>query len=281
MAHMEGKVSTEGSSLASTSTMDKIRIAGLTKLFRTGRTSVTALAEVNLSVPEGQFLCVVGPSGCGKTTMLRIMGGLETPTTGEVAVSRRNKDKPINSMIFQEHAIFPWMTVRDNVAYGLRMRGVPRGEAMDRAGDYVRKVGLAKFSKAYPHQLSGGMKQRVGLARALSMSPDSFFMDEPFASLDAQMRELMQEELLRIWSQFKTTVVFVTHGIDEAIYLSDRVIVMSARPGRVKLEMPIPFPRPRHGVRAAPEFARLREELWEILKGEIQYGRMRGTSDGG
>ena len=271
MAHMEGKVSTEGSSLASTSTMDKIRIAGLTKLFRTGRTSVTALAEVNLSVPEGQFLCVVGPSGCGKTTMLRIMGGLETPTTGEVAVSRRNKDKPINSMIFQEHAIFPWMTVRDNVAYGLRMRGVPRGEAMDRAEDYVRKVGLAKFAKAYPHQLSGGMKQRVSIARAFANDPEILLMDEPFAALDEQTKILLQEELLRIWEGTRTTVVYVTHSIDEAIVMGDRILIFTAHPGHVKSEVLVDFPRPRgvYELKANPKFGEVAYHIWEQLKDEV------------
>jgi len=275
MAHMEGKVSTEGSSLASTSTMDKIRIAGLTKLFRTGRTSVTALAEVNLSVPEGQFLCVVGPSGCGKTTMLRIMGGLETPTTGEVAVSRRNKDKPINSMIFQEHAIFPWMTVRDNVAYGLRMRGVPRGEAMDRAGDYVRKVGLAKFSKAYPHQLSGGMKQRVSIARAFCNDPEILLMDEPFASLDEQTKILLQEELLRVWGETRTTVIYVTHSIDEAIVMGDRIVVFTAHPGHVKDEVSIDFPRPRgvYELKANPKFGEMAFRVWGLLRDEVMKAK--------
>ena len=209
---MEGNISKNtGGITTNASGIDKIRIAGLTKLFRTGRTSVVALAEVNLAIPEGQFLCVVGPSGCGKTTMLRIMGGLETPTTGEVAVSQRDKNKPINSMIFQEHAIFPWMTVRDNVAYGLRMRGVGRGESRDRAEQFVKKVGLAKFAKAYPHQLSGGMKQRVSIARAFANDPEILLMDEPFASLDEQTKILLQEELLRIWEETRTTVIYVTH----------------------------------------------------------------------
>ncbi|HLB12869.1 MAG TPA: ABC transporter ATP-binding protein [Dehalococcoidia bacterium] len=248
-----------------------------------GDNTVLALRDVNFEIERGEFVTLLGPSGCGKTTLLRIMHGLIKPTEGHVVVDGKpvQGPDPRRAMVFQDFGLLPWRTALHNIEMWLEFSGVKKPQRRRKAEEMIKVVGLEGFEKLYPHQLSGGMKQRVGLARALSMSPDSFFMDEPFASLDAQMRELMQEELLRIWSQFKTTVVFVTHGIDEAIYLSDRVIVMSARPGRVKLEMPIPFPRPRHGVRAAPEFARLREELWEILKGEIQYGRMRGTSDGG
>ncbi len=276
MAKMEDKVSTDGSSIAgSTSGTDKIRITGLTKLFRTGRTSVTALAEVNLTVPEGQFLCVVGPSGCGKTTMLRIMGGLETATTGEVAVSRRDKSKPINSMIFQEHAIFPWMTVRDNVSYGLRMRGVSGKEARAKAEEYVRKVGLAKFSRAFPHQLSGGMKQRVSIARAFANDPEILLMDEPFASLDEQTKILLQEELLRVWGETRTTVVYVTHSIDEAIVMGDRIVIFTAHPGHVKSEVGIDFPRPRgvYELKANPKFGEMAFYVWDLLRDEVMKAK--------
>lgn len=243
---------------------------------------IPALKDVSFEVERGEFVSLLGPSGCGKTTLLRIMHGLVRPSAGRVVVDGKEVKGPEThrAMVFQDFGLLPWRTTLDNIQMGLEFQGVKKEIRQKTALEMVKVVGLQGFEKHYPHQLSGGMKQRVGIARALSVSPDSFYMDEPFASLDAQMREIMQEELLRIWSQFKTTVVFVTHGIDEAIYLSDRVIVMAARPGRVKLEMNIPFPRPRHGVRATPEFARLREELWEILKSEIQYGTMRGTNAG-
>lgn len=276
MASMEGKVSTDSSGVArSTSSADKIRIVGLSKLFRTGRTSVTALAEVNLTISEGQFLCVVGPSGCGKTTMLRIMGGLETPTTGQVDVSQKDKSKPINSMIFQEHAIFPWMTVRDNVAYGLRMRGISRHDARDRAEDFVRKVGLAKFSRAYPHQLSGGMKQRVSIARAFCNDPEILLMDEPFASLDEQTKILLQEELLRIWEETRTTVIYVTHSIDEAITMGDRIVVFTAHPGHVKAEVKVDFPRPRkvYELKGTAAFGEMVFHVWDLLRDEVMKAK--------
>lgn len=269
---MEAIISADvGGKSKSVSSLDKIRITGLTKLFRTGHTSVTALAEVNLTIPEGQFLCVVGPSGCGKTTMLRIMGGLETPTTGEVAVSQRDKNKPINSMIFQEHAIFPWMTVRDNVAYGLKMRGVGRKESRERAEDFVQKVGLGKFMKAFPHQLSGGMKQRVSIARAFANDPEILLMDEPFAALDEQTKILLQEELLRIWEDTRTTVVYVTHSIDESIVMGDRIIIFTAHPGHVKTEVEVDFPRPRgvYELKATPRFGEMAYHVWSLLRDEV------------
>ncbi|MDP2663199.1 MAG: ABC transporter ATP-binding protein [Dehalococcoidia bacterium] len=251
--------------------IDKIRITGLTKLFRTGHTSVTALAEVNLNIPEGQFVCVVGPSGCGKTTMLRIVAGLDTATTGQVVVSQRDKSKPINSMIFQEHSIFPWMTVRDNVGYGLRMRGVRGREARDRADEYVRKVGLGRFAGAFPHQLSGGMKQRVSIARAFANDPEILLMDEPFAALDEQTKILLQEELLRIWEGTRTTVVYVTHSIDEAIVMGDRILIFTAHPGHLKTEVLIDFPRPRgvYELKANPKFGEVAFHIWGILKDEV------------
>lgn len=269
---MEGKISPDINGMTKgASSIDKIRISGLTKLFRTGHTSVTALAEVNLTIPEGQFLCVVGPSGCGKTTMLRIMAGLETPTTGEVAVSQRDRGKPINSMIFQEHSIFPWMTVSDNVAYGLRMRGIGRREARERAGDYVQKVGLRKFANAFPHQLSGGMKQRVSIARAFANDPEILLMDEPFAALDEQTKILLQEELLRIWEDTRTTVVYVTHSIDEAIVMGDRIIIFTAHPGHVKTEVSVDFPRPRgvYELKATAHFGEMAYHVWGLLRDEV------------
>ncbi|MDP2726155.1 MAG: ABC transporter ATP-binding protein [Dehalococcoidia bacterium] len=264
--------------------MAYIRVDQVSHYFQTAAAQqpIPALENVSFDIERGEFVSLLGPSGCGKTTLLRIMHGLVKPSSGRILVDGKvvTGPDPRRAMVFQDFGLLPWRTTLHNIEMGLEFQGVNKESRRKTAAEMISVVGLQGFEKHYPHQLSGGMKQRVGLARALTMSPESFFMDEPFASLDAQMRELMQEELLHIWSQFKTTVVFVTHGIDEAIYLSDRIIVVSARPGRVKLEMNVPFPRPRHGVRAAPEFAHLRGELWEILKGEIQYGRMRET-DGG
>lgn len=264
--------------------MAYIKVEQIYHSFQTGSggSPVPALEAVNFEVEQGEFVSLLGPSGCGKTTLLRIINGLVKPTQGSVLVNGKvvQGPDPRRAMVFQDFGLLPWRTVLHNIEMGLEFGGVKKETRKKTALEMIEVVGLTGFEKHYPHQLSGGMKQRVGIARALSMSPESFFMDEPFASLDAQMREIMQEELLRIWSQFKTAVVFVTHGIDEAIYLSDRVIIMTARPGRVKLEMNVPFPRPRYGVRATPEFAHLREGLWGILKDELQYGRMRG-SDGG
>jgi NitT/TauT family transport system ATP-binding protein len=250
---------------------EKISIRGLTKLFRSAHGTITALSGINLSVPEGQFLCIVGPSGCGKTTMLRILAGLETPTAGEVVVAHADRKKPVNSMIFQEHSIFPWMTVRDNVAYGLRMRGVDKKEVRARVDEFIRKVGLARFADAYPHQLSGGMKQRVSIARAFAVDPEVFLMDEPFASLDEQTKILLQEELLRIWEETRKTVIYITHSIDEAIILGDRIVVFTAHPGRVKAEVEVDFPRPRrvYELKADPRFGELAYHIWELLRDEV------------
>lgn len=257
--------------------MTYIRVDQVSHYFQSGSSEqpIPALQDVNFEIEQGEFISLLGPSGCGKTTLLRIIHGLVRPSEGRIVVGGKlvQGPDPRRAMVFQDFGLLPWRTALHNIEMGLEFQGVKRDIRNQKAKEVIKVVGLEGFEKHYPHQLSGGMKQRVGIARALTMSPESFFMDEPFASLDAQMREIMQEELLRIWSHFKNTVVFVTHSIDEAIYLSDRVIIMSGRPGRVKLEMKVPFARPRHGVRATPEFAHLREELWEILKSEIQHGR--------
>lgn len=264
--------------------MAYIEVDQVSHYFRAGAAEqpIPALENVSFHVERGEFVSLLGPSGCGKTTLLRIMHGLVKPSSGRVLVDGTEIRGPETNraMVFQDFGLLPWRTTLDNIVMGLEFQGINKEKRKKVALEMVKIVGLQGFEKHYPHQLSGGMKQRVGIARALSVAPDSFYMDEPFASLDAQMREIMQEELLRIWAQFKTTVVFVTHAIDEAVYLSDRVIVMAARPGRVKLDLRIPFPRPRQGVRATPEFAKLREDLWDMLKLEIQHNAMRG-SDGG
>ncbi len=242
--------------------------------------TLVALDEVNLGVTDGEFCCVVGPSGCGKTTLLRILAGLQQQTSGEVAIERTDPTHPLTAMVFQEQSAFPWLTVEANVGYGLRMRGVPRNVRRDVVGHYLEKVGLARFARAYPHQLSGGMKQRVSVARAFATDPAILLMDEPFASLDEQTRVLLQEELLRIWEAGsptaehgarRKTVVYITHSIDEAIVLGDRVVVMSARPGTVKAEVRVDLPRPRavYELKATPEFGALVRRVWEPLRQEV------------
>jgi NitT/TauT family transport system ATP-binding protein len=256
----------------------KIVVRGLTKVFR-GRneTDTQALAGVSLDIGDGEFLCIVGPSGCGKTTLLRIMGELETPSTGSVEMRRSAgaEGRPLHSMVFQEQSLMPWLTVADNVAFGLEMRGVPRKERHERCNQFIEMVGLENFRQHYPHQLSGGMKQRASLARAFVNDPEVLLMDEPFAALDAQNKVLLQEELLKIWERNRKTVVYITHSIDEALLLGDRVVVMTGVPGRVKEILKVDFGRPRDvvGTRATPRFNELTVEIWRMLESEVR--RMR------
>jgi NitT/TauT family transport system ATP-binding protein len=247
----------------------------LTKVFVARAQRVTALDDVSLSIPRGQFVCIVGPSGCGKTTLLRIVAGLEQLSFGQVQVARDDPSRPVNSMIFQEQSLFPWMTVRDNVAYGLRMRGVPKRSLEPVVDGYLNKVGLSRFAGAFPHQLSGGMKQRVSIARAFANDPEVLLMDEPFAALDEQNKILLQEELLRIWDESRKTVLFITHSIDEALVLGDRVLVMTAHPGKIKADLSIDFARPRevYRLKATPEFGQLAYRVWELLKEEVMRAK--------
>jgi NitT/TauT family transport system ATP-binding protein len=207
--------------------------------------------------------------------LLRIVAGLEQLSFGEVAVARDDNARPINSMIFQEQSLFPWMTVRDNVAYGLRMRGVPKRTLNPVVDGYLAKVGLSRFANAFPHQLSGGMKQRVSIARAFANDPEILLMDEPFAALDEQNKILLQEELLRIWDETRKTVLFITHSIDEALVLGDRVLVMTAHPGRIKADLRVDFPRPRevYRLKSSPEFGQLAFRVWELLKEEVMRAK--------
>ncbi len=237
-----------------------------------------ALDDVNLRVRDREFCCIVGPSGCGKSTLLRILAGLERQTSGELHLEVRDPTKPLTAMVFQEQSVFPWMTVEANVGYGLAMRGV-HGSVRRRVVDhYLEKVGLAHFARAYPHQLSGGMKQRASVARAFATDPEILLMDEPFASVDEQTRALLQEELMRVWDSDKKTVVYITHSIDEALVLGDRVLVMSARPGHVKAEIEVTLPRPRsvYDLKSTPEFAELVARVWEPLRREVlsSYGAL-------
>ena len=235
---------------------------------------LVALEDVNLQVHDGEFCCVVGPSGCGKTTFLRILAGLERQTSGELHVDVRDPAKPLTAMVFQEQSIFPWMTVEQNVGYGLRMRGVHASVRGRVVAHYLEKVGLTHFARAYPHQLSGGMKQRASVARAFATDPEILLMDEPFASVDEQTRALLQEELLRVWESDRKTVVYITHSIDEALVLGDRVVVMSARPGHIKAEIDVTLPRPRsvYELKSTPEFAELVARVWEPLRREVLAG---------
>ena len=230
---------------------------------------LVALEGIDLDVPEGQFVSIVGPSGCGKSTFIKIVNGLLEATEGEIDVIHKEQGSD-HAMVFQESALFPWYSVLANVSYGLICQGVRRREAEERARPLIRLVGLEGFEKKYPYQLSGGMQQRANLARALAVNPEILLMDEPFAALDAQTRELMQAELLRIWTDAQKTVIFITHQIDEAIYLSDRVIVMSARPGRILADIAIDLPRPRElEIKRTPKFGEYSLQVWELIASQL------------
>jgi NitT/TauT family transport system ATP-binding protein len=232
--------------------------------------SVVALDGISLQVAAGEFVCLVGPSGSGKSTLLRVVAGLLRQTSGEVRIEASRPGTPLTAMVFQEHALLPWRTVLANVAFGPENRGVPRAEREARAREMLALVGLTRFAEHYPHQLSGGMKQRVGIARALANDPEVLLMDEPFAALDAQTRAIMQEELLRIWTTLGTTVIYVTHSLEEALLLGDRVVLMTARPGRVSQVFPVDLGRPRGlEVRASQAYGQLLEKIWSQLRDEV------------
>ncbi len=232
---------------------------------RKSDTPLVAIESMDLDVADGEFVSLLGPSGCGKSTFLKIVNGLLKATAGEIRLRSDGKGRE-DAMVFQDAALFPWYSVLDNIAYGLVCAGVPKGEARDRAAPYIDLVGLQGFEDRYPYQLSGGMQQRANLARALAVDAAILLMDEPFASLDAQTREVMQAELLRIWNAAKKTVVFVTHQIEEAVYLSDRVVVMSARPGRILADIRIDLARPRAlEIKRSPEFASYADQIWKLL----------------
>lgn len=247
---------------------------------RGARETVEVLRDFDLDVREGEFLSILGPSGCGKSTFLGILAGLAARTGGQITVGGRPLEgvNPDQGVVFQGYALFPWRTVLENIEVGLEIRGVGKTERRRIAGEYLALVGLDGFADRYPHELSGGMKQRVAIARSLAYEPDVLLMDEPFAALDAQTREILQGELLRIWEQRRKTIVFITHSLDEAIFLSDRVAVMTRRPGTIKAILDVPLPRPRPAeLRNAPEFARLRQQAWDILKDEVQFANPAGA----
>jgi NitT/TauT family transport system ATP-binding protein len=238
---------------------------------RSGGGNLLSLTNLTFDVRAGEFLSIVGPSGCGKTTLLRILAGLIPPTSGAVRyVARPNPDRHHAGLVFQEHGVFPWMTVLDNVAFGLEMQGVTRAERHRRARAFIERVGLAAFANSFPYELSVGMRQRVGIARAFVSDVPILLMDEPFGALDAQTKLVLQEELLRIWRDDRKVVVYVTHDIDEAVKLGDRVLVMSGRPGSLREEICVPLSRPRDLVRREPEVARIVERVWELLEAEVR-----------
>jgi NitT/TauT family transport system ATP-binding protein len=267
---------------AATAGEPKIVIAELTKRFATRGGPFVALDGISLDIARGSFCTIVGPSGCGKTTLLRILAGLETATSGRATIAADTPDKPLNAMVFQGESIFPWMTVWNNAAYGLRMRGAPQAHIREIVGHYLDRTGLSRFADRYPYQLSGGMKQRVSIARAFATDPEVLLMDEPFSALDEQNRTLLQEELLRIWDEDKKTVVFITHSVDEAVTLGDRIVVMTAHPGRIKALVEVPFSRPR-GVlelRREPAYGALVFRIWSDLRDEVDRARRQETEAG-
>jgi len=251
---------------------DRITIENLRKVYGSGDRQVVAIEDFELHVPDNEFFCLLGPSGCGKSTFLRIVSGLIDHEGGTITIRESDtaSDRPLTNMVFQEHGIFPWMSVLDNIAFGLKMRGVPKRERYDIARTYLKKVNLSGFESAYPHQLSGGMKQRVGIARAFANDPAILLMDEPFGALDAQTKEQLQEELLEVWTDAEKTAIYVTHDIEEALMLGDRMGIMTARPGTIKEIIDIDLPRPRtKETRTLDEFVQLRNRVWDVLAEEF------------
>lgn len=252
-----------------------ITVDGLAKSYAGPHGLLRAIEDVSFTVREGEFCALIGPSGCGKTTLLHVLAGLIAPSAGTVSIPRARPGHLVAAVVFQGVSTLPWFTVAQNVEYGLRLMGVGSRARRLRALDHVRAVGLHGFEDAYPYQLSEGMRQRVSIARALATDPDVLLLDEPFANLDEQNRLLLQDDLLRIWQATRKTVLFVTHSLDEAIRLADRVLVMSARPGRIKEEVSVPLDRPRNfqRVRQDPTYGALIVRLWDELRDEVMRSR--------
>jgi len=270
----------------------KVLVNEVSVTFESHGRSVVALDRISLEAHAGEFLCIVGPSGSGKSTLLRVLAGLLRQSAGDVRIQPDRPGTPLTAMVFQEHALLPWRTVRDNVTFGLENRGVGRAEREARAREMLAMVGLARFAQHYPHQLSGGMKQRVGLARALAIDPTYLFMDEPFGALDPQIREMMQIELMKLWEaahvpakwepvrrqehapqNVRKTVLFVTHSVDEAVFLSDRIVMFGGQPGRVIADIAIDLARPRwrdeEALKRSTEFLDYRHHIWQMLKQQL------------
>ncbi|QIM48269.1 ABC transporter ATP-binding protein [Pusillimonas sp. DMV24BSW_D] len=253
-----------------------LKAQGVSKTFMRNGQAIVALEAFDLSIAEGEFVSIVGPSGCGKSTFLHMVGGFEPRSAGTITLAGTpvSRPGPDRGMLFQDYALFPWRTVLGNVTWSLEVKGIPKAQRVELARKYIDMVGLSKFENAYPAELSGGMRQRVALARTLVYEPQMLLMDEPFGALDAQTRELMQEELTDIWQANQRTVLFVTHDIEEALYLSDRVIVFTARPGRIKADMRVNLPRPRSAsIRKSPEFIEYYTQIWDMLRDEVLRAR--------
>ncbi|MBO8165139.1 MAG: ABC transporter ATP-binding protein [Brevibacillus sp.] len=252
-------------------TTPKLVVDHVGKRFTTKNGQVVALEQTSFSVMEGEFVTILGPSGCGKSTLLRVVAGLEEPSSGHVYVDGKeiHGPGPDRGMVFQSYTLYPWLTVEDNITFGLQLRGISRKERREVAQHYLELIGLKGFEKHYPIQLSGGMKQRVAIARALANDPEILLMDEPFGALDAQTRAIMQEILLKVWEETKKTILFITHDVEESIFLGDSIYVMTARPGRLKKNIKVPLPRPRdYHYKNSPEFLALKQELLELIREE-------------
>jgi NitT/TauT family transport system ATP-binding protein len=249
--------------------MAKLAISGLCKHFG----SVEALRDIDVTIEEGEFVSILGASGCGKSTLLRMVDGLIEPSEGSLLIDSQPVTGPGHdrAFVFQQDRLLPWRTIEDNLAFGLQLRGQRKKEARSHAPELLALVGLEGFAKRYPHELSGGMRQRANIARALAVDPDVLLMDEPFAALDWQTREIMQSELTRIWQERQKTVLFVTHQIDEAVYLSDRIVILTPRPGQVKAVVTIDIPRPRTlETKRSPEFGRIVDQVWSLIEQEVR-----------
>jgi NitT/TauT family transport system ATP-binding protein len=255
----------------------KLQLENVTKCFpiRGQKSSFTAIEDISIDLPAGEFLVVVGPSGCGKSTLLDLLGGLSTPSSGRILLDGTPITGPglDRGIVFQQYALLPWRTARKNIEFGLEAKGLPAAARRERAEQYLELVGLQSFADRYPHELSGGMKQRVAIARSLAFDPELLLMDEPFAALDAQTRESLQDELLRIWKSTGKTILFITHGIDEAIYLGQRVAVLTSRPGRIKQIVDVEIDRTAEDVRSEEGFRAQRHHIWTLLRDEVERAR--------
>jgi NitT/TauT family transport system ATP-binding protein len=256
--------------LTTATTESQIRISGVNKVFATGEKEVIALKDINLEIKKGQFVCLLGPSGCGKSTLLNAVAGFSLPTSGTITTDGKivTAPGPDRGMVFQEYALFPWMTVEQNIGFGLEIKNMPKPEIAQRVASLLGTLGLTDFRTRFPKDLSGGMRQRVAIARVLALDSPILLMDEPFGALDALTRRNLQDELLRIWSELKKTIIFVTHSIEEAIYLADRIVVMTYRPGTVKRDIIVELPRLRDP--ASADFNALKRELGQLVMEEQQ-----------
>ena len=256
-------------------TTPKVSVRNLSKTYPgRNRNQIAVFNNLDLDIHPEEFICIVGPSGCGKTTFIKIIDGLAPASSGSVYVNGKEVSEPDfdRAFVFQADSLYPWRTVLDNIVFGLEIKGIDRKERYPRARELIKMIGLSGFESHYPHELSGGMRQRVNLARALAVDPEIILMDEPFAALDAQTREVMQQELLKLWLNNRKTVLFITHQIDEAVYLADRVIVFSARPSRIKADFRVDIPRPRQlSVKRSPKFLEYVGEIWNLIESDVLH----------